>query len=180
MFNRSVRVSPHGEPVMRPLTRWMFALVAVPAVAFGQTPFQDKVTVTYVEVPVTVIARDNTPIRGLTRENFEIIDSGTKRSIESFDSVDFASVETKLISPLNPASRRNFLLLFDLSFSTPTTLARAQDAARNFIARSIGRRDLVAIGAVDADRGFRFLTSFTTDRDLLLSAIKDPRHFRAV
>src|SRR5687768_6906559 len=113
MSNEGVRFSPHGESVMRPLTRWMFALFAVPAVAFGQAPFQDKVTVTYVEVPVTVIARDNTPIRGLTKENFEIVDGGAKRVIESFESVDFASVETKLISPLNPASRRNFLLLFD-------------------------------------------------------------------
>ncbi len=165
---------------MRPLTRWMFALFAVPAAAFGQTPFQDKVTVTYVEVPVTVIARDNTPVRGLTKANFEIVEDGAKRTIESFEAVDFASVEAKLISPLNPASRRNFLLLFDLSFSTPATLFRAQDAARNFIARSIGRRDLVAIGAVDVDRGLRLLTSFTTDRDLLLSAIKDPREFYAV
>ncbi len=88
---------------MRPLMRWMLALFAVPAVAFGQTPFQDKVTVTYVEVPVTVIARDNTPVRGLTKANFEIVEDGAKRTIESFDSVDLASGETKRISPRNPA-----------------------------------------------------------------------------
>src|SRR6185503_5754959 len=29
------------------------------------------------------------------------------------------------------------------------------------------------------DRGFRFLTAFTTDRELLLTAIKDPRNFKA-
>ena len=166
---------------MRPLTRWMIlALFVLPAAVSAQTAFQEKINVTYIEVPVTVVGRDNQPIRGLTKENFEIVDDGTKRSIESFELVDFASVETaKAISPLNPSSRRNFLLLFDLSFSTPNTIARAQEAARNFIARSIGRRDLVGIAAIDVERGFRFLTAFTTDRELLLSAIKDPKNFQA-
>lgn len=162
------------------LTRLLFALSLFPAVAFGQTPFQDKVTVTYVEVPVTVIARDHAPVRGLTAANFEIYDDGEKRAIQSFDMIDFAGAEsTKVISPLNPASRRNFLLLFDLSFSSPISVGRAQAAARNFVARSIGRRDLVAVAAVDVDRGFRFLTAFTTDRELLNAAIKDPKSFRA-
>jgi VWFA-related protein len=156
-----------------------FLLLLAPA-ALAQNAFQEKVTVTYVEVPVTVLARDNAPVRGLTKENFEIVDDGQKRAIESFDTIDFAAEGAqKAISPLNPASRRNFLLLFDLSFSSPSSLGRAQDAARNFIARSLGRRDLVAIASVDVDRGFRFLTAFTTDRELLHAAIKDPRNFKA-
>ncbi len=154
-------------------------LLLAPA-ALAQSTFQEKVTVTYIEVPVTVLTRDNAPMRGLTKENFEIIDDGQKRAVESFDTIDFAAEGAqKAISPLNPASRRNFLLLFDLSFSSPSSLGRAQDAARNFIARSLGRRDLVAVASVDVDRGFRFLTAFTTDRDLLHAAIKDPRNFKA-
>ena len=159
--------------------RRLLPLLLFAHAAFAQT-FQEKVTVTYVEVPVTVIARDNTPVRGLAKENFELMENGEKRTIESFDAIDFAAAGMeKAISPLNPASRRNFLLLFDLSFSTPISLGRAQEAARNFIARSLGRRDLVAIASVDVDRGFRFLTAFTTDRELLLTAIKDPRNFKA-
>jgi VWFA-related protein len=165
---------------MRPLTRLLplFALCALSA--FGQPALQEKITVTYIEVPVTVIGRDGAPVRGLTKANFEIVDEGEKRAIDSFDAIDFAAAGAqKAISPLNPASRRNFLLLFDLSFSSPGSLGRAQEAARNFIARSLGNRDLVAVAAVDVDRGFRFLTAFTTDRGLLLAAIKDPRNFRA-
>ncbi len=154
--------------------------VFVPVGATAQK-FEEKVTVTYVEVPVTVLAKDSTPVRGLTKANFEIRDDGEKREIESFDAIDFASEggSTKATSPLNPASRRNFLLLFDLSYSNPQSVQRAQEAARNFIARSIGGRDLVAIGILDVDRGFRFVTAFTTDRQLLTAAIKDPANFRS-
>jgi VWFA-related protein len=159
----------------------LFVLLLLPLFAFAQK-FEEKVTIAYVEVPVTVLAKDGTPVRGLTKENFEIRDDGDKRAIESFDAVDFAAeggAAPKAISPLNPASRRNFLLLFDLSYSNPQSVTRAQEAARNFIARSIGGRDLVAIGILDVDRGFRFVTAFTTDRNLLIAAIKDPAHFRS-
>ncbi|HYC90193.1 MAG TPA: VWA domain-containing protein [Thermoanaerobaculia bacterium] len=161
--------------------RRLLLLLVLPLVASAQK-FEEKVTVTYVEVPVTVLGRDGAPVRGLTKANFELRDNGEKRAIESFDAVDFASeggAGAKVISPLNPASRRNFLLLFDLSYSNPQTISRAQAAARDFVARSIGRRDAVAVGVVDIDHGFRFLTAFTTDRALLTAAIAEPRNFRA-
>ncbi|MBV8515882.1 MAG: VWA domain-containing protein [Acidobacteria bacterium] len=170
---------------MRALIQRLFALfLIVPATLFAQQqqqPFQEKVTVTYVEIPVTVV-RNNEPVRGLTKENFVVTDDGVRRDIESFDAVDFAAATEpeKRISPLNPASRRNFLLLFDLSYSTPNKVSRAQQAARNFIARSVTERDLVAIGTVDVDHGFRFVTTFTTDRELLTAAIANPRHYRAL
>jgi VWFA-related protein len=157
----------------------LLALLAVPAVLFAQQKFEEKVTVTYVEVPVTVLGKDGKPVRGLAKENFEIYDDGAKRVIESFDTIDFAAQPARAISPLNPASRRNFLLLFDVSYASPTAMDRAQEAARNFIARSSGRRDLMAVAAIDVERGFRFLTAFTTDRELLKAAISDPRSFRA-
>lgn len=149
------------------------------ALLLAQTAFQEKVTVSYIEVPVTVIGRDGAPVRGLTKENFEVLDAGEKRGIESFEAIDFAAYGgTSAVSPLNPASRRSFLLVFDLTFSTPQSVVRAQQAARDFVARSVGNRDLVAVGVADVDRGFRFLTAFTTDRELLAGAIADPRTFR--
>lgn len=160
---------------MRPLG--LLLALALPLAA--QTTFEEKLTVTYIEIPVTVLGKDGNPVRGLTKENFDVSDDGRKRAVESFEAIDFAANETaKSVSPLNPASRRNFLLLFDMSYSNPTTIGRAQQAARSFISRSIGRRDLVSIGVVDIDRGFRFLTAFTSDRELLLAAIADPKNFR--
>ncbi|HYC62194.1 MAG TPA: VWA domain-containing protein, partial [Thermoanaerobaculia bacterium] len=159
------------------MRRLPFLLAFVAVTAVGQQTFEEKVEVTYIEVPVTVL-RDGKPLRGLTREHFELRDERGPRAIESFEMIDFAATEAKAISPLNPASRRNFLLLFDLSYSNPTSIGRAQIAARSFIARGIGGRDRVAVGVVDVDRGFRFVTAFTTDRELLVSAIADPRNFR--
>jgi VWFA-related protein len=158
------------------MRRLLLLIVLLPLAAAAQT-FEEKVTVNYVEVPVTVL-RDGKPVRGLTKENFDVRDDDRKRVVESFEAIDFAASETaKSVSPLNPASRRNFLLLFDLSYSNPTTIGRAQEAARSFIARSIGARDRVSIGVVDVDRGFRFVTAFTTDREVLIAAIADPKNF---
>lgn len=158
--------------------RRILLLLAFPILVHAQ--FGEQVEINYVEVPVTVVGRDSRPVRNLTKENFELYDDGARRAIESFEAIDFASPEMRTtVSPLNPAARRNFLLLFDLSYSSPMAIARAQEAARDFVARSVGRRDLVGVAMIDVDRGFRFLTSFTTDRNLLEAAIRDPRHFRA-
>ncbi|MCU1246479.1 MAG: VWFA-related protein [Acidobacteria bacterium] len=162
---------------MRPLLPLSAVLLVVALSAAAQV--RESVTVSVVEVPVTVVDKAGNPIRGLTAANFQILDEGQHRDITSFEQIDFRSQESmKAVSPLNPAARRNFLLLFDLSYSNPTAIGRAQKAARDFIARGAQQRDRVAVGTVDADKGFRLLTAFTTDRKLLLSAIASPRAFR--
>jgi VWFA-related protein len=161
---------------MHPLVRITSILLLTAGSAFAQV--KETVNVHLVEVPVTVVDRDGNPVRGLTASNFELIDQGHKRPITTFDHIDFASPESmKSASPLNPAARRSFLLLFDLSFASPNGMAKAQEAARNFIVRGMQRRDLAAVGTVDVDRGFRLLTAFTTDRNLLGAAIGNPVNF---
>lgn len=145
--------------------------------AFSQ--LRETVNVNVVEVPVSVVDSSGNPVRGLTAANFELYDGGKKQAITSFDKVDFGSKETvSAISPLNPAARRSFLLLFDLGFSSPKSLGRAQEAARRFVTTAVQPRDLVGVGTIDNDHGFRLLTAFTTDRDLIASAINDPNGFR--
>jgi VWFA-related protein len=161
---------------MHPLVRITSILLLTAGSAFSQV--KEIVNVHLVEVPVTVVDRDGSPVRGLTAANFELIDQGHKRPITTFDRIDFTSPESvKGTSPLNPAARRTFLLLFDLSFSSPVGRAKAQEAARNFVARGLQRRDLAAIGTIDIQHGFRLLTAFTTDRNLLTSAIGNPVNF---
>ena len=161
---------------MRPLGAVTGLVVFSTGLAFGQV--RETVNVNLVEVPVTVVDRNGNPVRGLTADKFELIDQGQKRPITTFEVIDFAS-QTRPVSPLNPAARRSFLLLFDLSFSSPLGRTKAQDAARNFIARSLQRRDLAAVGTIDIERGFRLLTAFTTDRNLLASAVSSPTNFRS-
>ena len=150
-------------------------LLAAPLLA----QVRETVNVNVVEIPVTVTDSSGNAVRGLTAANFELVDGGKRRPITSFDVIDFASsASVSAISPLNPAARRSFLLLFDLGFSSPNALQRAQEAARRFVRESVEPRDLVGVGSIDANRGFRLLAALTTDRDLVASAIVDPLKFR--
>jgi VWFA-related protein len=150
-------------------------LLLFAATAFAQV--RENITVSLIEVPVMVVDSRGNPVRGLTAANFEVYDQGKKREITSFDTLDFA-VRGTANAPMNPAARRSFLLLFDLGYSSPASLARAQDAARRFVKESVQPRDLVGVGTIDVDRGFRLLAAFTTDRELVASAIDSPRSFR--
>jgi VWFA-related protein len=163
---------------MRPLVSVTSILILSAGVGFAQ--LRETVNVNLVEVPVTVLDRNGNPVRGLTADRFQVIDQGKVRPITSFETIDFASKQSvKSTSPLNPAVRRSFLLLFDLSFSSPVGRTKAQEAARNFLARGLHRQDLAAIGTVDVERGFRLLTAFTTDRSILIQAIANPLTFRS-
>jgi VWFA-related protein len=160
---------------MRHIVRFALLVIAAAAV-YAQV--KETVQVNVVEVPVTVVDRSGNPIRGLTAKNFELFEDGKKRDITAFDSIDFTSPDSmSATSRLNPAGRRNFMLVFDLTYSSPTSVTRAQAAARDFIKRTVQDRDRVAIATVDVQRGYRLLTAFTTDRVLLAQAIADPREF---
>ncbi len=161
---------------MRPTGRIAILLFLLPLVAFAQV--KESVTVSVVEVPVTVVDREGNPVRGLTAANFQLFDEGKSRPITALDSIDFASAQSmSAISPMNPAARRNFMILFDLSFSSPLSLTRAEQAARDFVAKSVGKRDRVAVATIDAQKGFRLLSAFTSDRKLVAEAIENPQSF---
>ena len=163
---------------MRPLVGLASIALLFASAALAQV--RETVNVNFVEVPVTVLDRNGDPVRGLTKDRFELIDRGKTRTITSFETIDFASPESlKKTSALNPAVRRNFLLLFDLTFSSPVGRVKAQEAARNFLARGLHRQDLAAIGTIDVEHGLRLLTAFTTDRNLLTAAIANPTNFRS-
>jgi VWFA-related protein len=145
--------------------------------------FEEQLDVAVVEVAVTVVARDGSSVRGLMKENFEIYDDGQKRPIEYFEVVDTAPPQPNAVAPriANPIARRSFLLVFDLTNSTPSTVGRARDAARQFVANNVREGDLVAVSSFSVERGFRLFTAFTSDRDLLIGAVDslaDAKFFR--
>jgi VWFA-related protein len=163
---------------MRSATRIALLLTLIAGSAAAQ--LKQSITVSYVEVPVTVVDRSGNPVKGLTAANFEIVDEGKKRSIAGFDSVDYSSLQSvKNVSPLNPVARRNFLIVFDLSFSSPNAAARAQEAARSFVTKLAGPQDRIGVATVDVAHGFRMLTSLTSDRKIVDAAIANPRFFYA-
>ncbi|HXH37542.1 MAG TPA: VWA domain-containing protein, partial [Thermoanaerobaculia bacterium] len=152
------------------------SLIAVSTLAQNSA----EISVHVVELPVSVIDASGNPVRGLTAANFALYDEKKKQPITSFDTIDFASggAATSALSPMNPAARRSFVLLFDLGFTAPRSMSRSQEAALRFVSENVGPRDLVAVSTVDPDRGFRFVTAFTTDRKLVASAIGNPATFR--
>ena len=157
--------------------RYAIVLFFVAAAAFGQV--QEKITVNVVEVPVTVIGKDGAAVRGLTAANFQVTDDGKKREVTGFEAIDFATQKNlTAISQLPPAARRNFVLLFDLSFSSPPSVTRARKAAGEFISKMVQPTDRLAVATIDVVRGFRLVTGFTTDRVLLAEAIANPETFR--
>jgi VWFA-related protein len=168
---------------MRFAIRFAFLLL-VSTASFAQ--LKESISVNIVEVPVTVVDSSGNSVRGLTAANFKLLDNGKERPITSFDMVDFgptgpmAPGAPKLaLAKMNPAARRNFMLLFDLANASPRSLSRAQDSARQFVAKAVQPRDLVGVGTIDADHGFRLLTAFTTDREMVATAISNPSAFRS-
>jgi len=139
--------------------------------------FEDSEFVFEVQVPVNVIARDGTAVRGLTEEDFQILDEGEAQTLTGFRVIDLDQiapddrrvVETDYGVP--PAARRHFLFLFDLSYSAPTSIAKAQQAAHAFVLENMHPTDLAAVGIHSVESGPQLLITFTPDRAQLARAI---------
>ncbi|MYA08986.1 MAG: VWA domain-containing protein [Holophagales bacterium] len=136
----------------------------------AQPQFSDATTVTVVEVPVQVIS-SGAPVRDLTRDDFELLDGRRPVEITGFDLVDLSLVEGKPTQKQIPvAARRHFLLFFDLYFTAPDSVGRAQQAAADLVLTSLHPTDLVAVAVFDTRP--RLVLGFTSDRSQLRQAIR--------
>jgi VWFA-related protein len=142
--------------------------------------FEGTSQVVSVEVPVNVVSRDGEPLRGLTAADFEVYDGGSRQAITSFEVVDLKTLNAApapgAAAPpapvdLRPAARRHILLLFDLSFSTPTSILRARMAARDFVLNSLQPSDLAAVATYSLENGPKLIVTFTPDRVQLARAV---------
>ena len=141
------------RPSLRLLLLLLPALLSLPPLlasaappAPAQTPtFEGTSQVVAVEVPVNVVGRDGEPVRGLTAADFEVYDGNEPQKITSFEVIDLKTLDTlppaaggdaaglAPAASLRSGARRHFLLLFDLSFSSPTSILKARLAARDFV-----------------------------------------------
>lgn len=135
---------------------------------------RESAEVTLVEVPVIVLGRDGKPIVGLSGADFELEDDGVRQTITSLDVVDLSKRAQGFSPPseLPAAGRRHFLLLFDLSFSTPAEIVRAREAATLFLGTIMAPDDLAAVATTSVEQGARLLVTFTADRRQLTAAIR--------
>ncbi|HSK79007.1 MAG TPA: VWA domain-containing protein [Thermoanaerobaculia bacterium] len=148
-------------------------LLAVPLPAASQT-FEERAQVTAIEVPVNVVDRDGKPVRGLTAANFEVYDGGDLQKLSAFEVVDLAALDKEpqpFTQELESGARRHFLLMFDLSFASPTSILKARMAARDFVLSSLHPTDLAAVATFSLEYGPKLVITFTPDRAQLARAI---------
>jgi VWFA-related protein len=168
--------------ILTPLLAALPAAAAKPAAAPQAPTFEGSSQVVAVEVPVNVVGRDGEPVRGLTAGDFEVWDGNDRQTISSFEVVDLKTLKEPAAAPgaaeappappdLRPAARRHFLLLFDLSFSTPTSILKARLAARDFVLHSLHPTDLAAVATYSLETGPKLIVTFTPDRVQLARAV---------
>ena len=136
--------------------------------------FEETTSVTLVEVPVQVL-RDNEPVRGLTIENFEIIDGRKRQDIVAMDVIDLTlegdERDSAQVANMAPSARRHFLLLFDLTFSGFDAVERARQSALQLVRTGLHPSDVVAVATYSAATDARLVLGFTPDRQQAEHAI---------
>jgi VWFA-related protein len=160
-----------------------FALLAVsasPIVAQASSEsgaVRETASVTLVEVPVNVIGKDGRPVAGLSAADFDLYDDGKKQALTGFDVVDLnrpataAAPAASISAAPQPAARRHWLIVFDLSYASLTGLVRARDGAEAFV-RAMRDSDLAAVATLSTDTGWNLLANFSQDRRQLSEAIR--------
>lgn len=124
--------------------------------------FSDETESVLVEVPVEVLAGGR-PVFGLSAQDFEVYDNGHRQEILGVDSVDrHEQRDDDRLLPV--AARRHFLLLFDLSFTSPGAVARAREAALQAVEHQLEPSDLVGVATFRLKEGVRLLLGFSPDR----------------
>jgi VWFA-related protein len=147
----------------------LLAAMWAPAAAPGGPPeFGSAITV--VTVPVFATDRKGRAVTGLTVDDFEVTDDGRPVKLVGLREIDAAELLPEQTRD-SPAARRQFLLLFDLSFSSVNGLVRSRKAALEFVNR-LAPSDLASIATFSANHGVRLLLAFTSDRAQLGRAIE--------
>ena len=156
----------------------LLPLLLAASVAAQKPTFEDTSQVVAVEVPVNVIDRDGQPVRGLTAADFEVFDGGDPQKLTGFEVIDLKMVQSTTEGAAPPAlehlpsgARRHFLFLFDLSFSSPTSILKARLAARDLVLNALHPTDLAAAATYSLETGPKLLVTFTPDRAQLARAI---------
>ena len=160
----------HSRPSTRLISLLLYStclLVATSHPVLGQQSRHAEVTeVVVVEVPVQV-SKDGQPVRGLTADQFEVLDGRKRQDLIGFDVYDLSLSESTPDLPTTriPASaQRHFMLFFDLSFSDPASIVRARHAAKELVSTGLDPTDLVGVATYSASSGTKLILGFTSDR----------------
>ncbi len=124
-----------------------------------------------VTLPVFVTDSSGKAVGGLKSESFLIQDEGRTVKVLRFQEIDIDAPAIEQQVRRFPAARRQFLMLFDLSFSTPSGIVNSRRAATEFVTKSLAPFDLAGVATFSIRGGLKVLVSFTSDRGQLERAI---------
>ena len=149
-----------------------------PVSAQAPAPPVFEAEVALVAAPVFVTDKQGKAYRGLTAEDFEVYDGGKLVPVVAFQAVDVdeaaasaATAPSALPVVVQAAVARQFVLVFDLQFSSPAGINRARTAGQRFVRGSLAAGDLVAVATFGRE-GLKMLTGLTTDREYTARAIE--------
>jgi VWFA-related protein len=159
----------------------VLCLSLVPAVLMAQAP-QDRPTfrsgIQYIEVDVLVTDKDGKAVRGLTKEDFTLLEDGQPQAITSFSFVDLPieppaaraaaakAVESDVAT--NVGSGRMYVMLLS------SIGHRARLIARRFVEEAVGPNDQMAV--IHVKGNMSDAQGFTRNRSLLMTAIDRMAH----
>lgn len=147
-----------------------------------------RVTVDMVLIDVRVTDHSGKPVKGLTPEQFTLLEDGSPQKISSLDYHDVDAMETTsltnqptLVVPLGVVQpppemvrkirdRRLIVLFFDLTALQPDELLRSKEGAERFLSEQMSAADLVAL-AVFGNQ-LKIAVPFTNDRERLRRGIE--------
>jgi VWFA-related protein len=138
-----------------------------------------------VRIDVVALDGDGKPVRGLTAEDFEIVEKGRRLPITSFEAVVVATVPTPAPvvegtavqatapAPAQPDRNRAFVVLFDDVNLGPRAAFRAQtDVARFLASGGLTDGDLVSLVTTS---GLRFTARTAGERQRMADLVRDQK-----
>jgi VWFA-related protein len=140
-----------------------------------------KSGVEYVDVDVVVTDGEGHFVRGLTRDDFEVLEDGRRQEITAFSTVEIpidrepaallapVPVEPDVISNERPFNGRIYLMVLDDLHTDPVRTTMVRRAGRQFIERNFGANDLMAV--VHTGGRAQASQEFTSDKRLLIAAV---------
>jgi len=137
-----------------------------------EKPLEYEVEVVLIEIPVYVVDKKGNSVLDLKPEDFQIFEDGKEQKLSHFILIQNDSPEIASLARQYPSARRQFFLLFDLSFSSPKGILKAREAGLKFLKNNILPHDLVAVATSSVLHGFQILTNFTNDKAQLISAVE--------
>jgi VWFA-related protein len=159
------------------------AILAFPALAQQQTPFQEQIDVTAVLLDVIVTDPEGNQILGLTKDDFIVKENGVQQAVES---VDYFTNRILLDgreeqAPFKVESVREdryFIFFFDKP-QDPSLLFNelnlARQAVRKFVKDDMKAQDRIAI--VGHDVRLKVYTDFTNDPKQIDRALNEALRF---